>query len=104
MRVIAIDTGSEKQALCEKLGAEKWIDFKTEKDIVKAVQAATPDGLGPHGAIVAASAAAAYEQAMGTLSQCADLLLILITNRRACLVVCRVLEAPRHLRCSRASA
>jgi propanol-preferring alcohol dehydrogenase len=67
MRVIAIDTGSEKKSLCSELGAEKWIDFKTEKDIVKAVQAATPDGLGPHGAIVAASSAGAYEQAMGKL-------------------------------------
>lgn len=65
IRTIAIDTGSEKKALCESLGAERWIDFKEEKDIVKAVQGATPDGLGPHGAVVAASAAASYEQAMG---------------------------------------
>lgn len=37
----------------KKLGADKWIDFKTEKDIIKAVQAAVPDGLGPHAAVVA---------------------------------------------------
>lgn len=64
IRVIGIDTGSEKEQLVKKLGAEKWIDFKTEKDIVKAVQAATPDGLGPHAAVVAAAGAAAYEQAL----------------------------------------
>lgn len=64
IRTIAIDTGDEKKKLCEKLGAEKWIDFKTEKDLVKAVQSAVPDGLGPHGAVVAAAGAAAYEQAM----------------------------------------
>lgn len=64
LRVIAIDTGSEKEQLCRKLGAEKWIDFKKEKDIVKAVQAAVPDGLGPHAAVVAAAGGAAYEQAL----------------------------------------
>lgn len=53
IRVIGIDTGSEKEQLVKKLGADKWIDFKQEKDIVKAVQAAVPDGLGPHAAVVA---------------------------------------------------
>jgi len=64
IRTIAIDTGDEKKKLCEKLGAAKFLDFKAEKDMVKAVQASVPDGLGPHGAVVAASGAAAYEQAM----------------------------------------
>jgi alcohol dehydrogenase, propanol-preferring len=63
-RVIGIDTGPEKKALVQKLGAEAWIDFKKEKDLVKAVQSATPDGLGPHAAIVAAAGAAAYELAL----------------------------------------
>ncbi|KAG8854179.1 alcohol dehydrogenase [Tulasnella sp. 330] len=64
LRVIAIDTGAEKKALCMKLGAEKWIDFKETKDIVKEIQAAVPDGLGPQAAIVSASTGAAYAQAM----------------------------------------
>lgn len=64
LRVIAIDTGSEKEQLVKKLGADAWIDFKTEKDIVKAVQAITPDGYGPHAAIVASAGAGAYEQAL----------------------------------------
>lgn len=64
LRVISIDTGADKKALCEKLGSEKWIDFKETDDIVKAIQAAVPDGFGPHAAIVAASNGSAYAQAM----------------------------------------
>jgi D-arabinose 1-dehydrogenase-like Zn-dependent alcohol dehydrogenase len=64
LRVIGIDTGDEKKALVKKLGADVWIDFKQEKDIVKAVQNSTPDGLGPHAAIVAAAGATAYETAL----------------------------------------
>ncbi|KAJ9477925.1 Alcohol dehydrogenase 3, mitochondrial [Pseudozyma hubeiensis] len=63
-RVIAIDTGSDKKALCEKLGAERFIDFKTSKNLVDDIKAATPDGFGPQAAVVAASGAAAYEQAL----------------------------------------
>jgi len=64
LRVIAIDSGAEKKALCEKLGAEKWIDYKETEDMIKSVQESTPDRLGPHAAIVSASTGAAYEQAM----------------------------------------
>jgi len=64
LRVIAVDTGADKKALCEKLGAEKWIDFKETEDIVKAIREAVPDGLGPHAAIVSAATGAAYAQAM----------------------------------------
>ncbi|SPO22191.1 probable ADH1 - alcohol dehydrogenase I [Ustilago trichophora] len=63
-RVIAIDTGSDKKQLCESLGAEKFIDFKTTKNLVDDIKAATPDGFGPQAAVVAASGAAAYEQAL----------------------------------------
>lgn len=38
LRVIGIDTGKEKEELSKKMGAEVFIDFKTEKDIVKAVK------------------------------------------------------------------
>ncbi|EJU01966.1 mannitol-1-phosphate dehydrogenase [Dacryopinax primogenitus] len=64
LRCIAVDTGAEKKALCERLGAERWIDFKETKDIVAAVKAATPDGDGPHAAIVTSSVGAAYEEAL----------------------------------------
>lgn len=63
LRVIAIDTGKEKEELCKKLGAEVWIDFKEEEEMVKKVKAAVLDGLGPHAAIVAAASAESYEQA-----------------------------------------
>lgn len=36
LSAIAIDTGAEKKALCEKLGCAAFIDFKKEKDIVEA--------------------------------------------------------------------
>ncbi|KAK7040392.1 hypothetical protein VNI00_009869 [Paramarasmius palmivorus] len=62
-RVVAIDTGSSKKALCQKIGAEKWIDFMESKDVVKDVQDAT-DGLGPHAAIVAAGSAVPFNQAL----------------------------------------
>ena len=42
-----------KKKLCIGLGAEKWVDFKESKDLVKDVQDAT-DGLGPDAALIAA--------------------------------------------------
>jgi len=66
LRVVAIDTGDDKKDLCLKLGAEKWIDFKTTKDLVKDIQDAT-DGFGPHSAVVTAANSAAYEQAIAYL-------------------------------------
>ena len=48
------DTGEEKRQLVLSLGAEKWIDFKQTKDLVKDVKDAT-GGAGPHAAVVAAA-------------------------------------------------
>jgi len=50
-RVIAIDGGEEKRKLCERLGADAWIDFTTSTDIVSDVKKAT-GGVGAHAAIV----------------------------------------------------
>jgi len=66
LRVVAIDTGEEKRKLCLKLGAEKWIDFKETKDLVKDIQDAT-DGFGPHSAVITAATSTAYEQAIDYL-------------------------------------
>jgi alcohol dehydrogenase, propanol-preferring len=66
LRVIAIDTGADKKALCERLGAEVWIDFKETKDIVGAIRQAT-GGLGAHAAVVTAATGAAYSQAVDYL-------------------------------------
>lgn len=32
LKVIAVDTGDDKQQLVKKLGAEAWVDFKTAGD------------------------------------------------------------------------
>jgi propanol-preferring alcohol dehydrogenase len=64
LRVIGIDTGSEKEKLSKDLGAEVFIDFKQEKDIVSAIKKVTPDRMGVHAAIVTAASAASYEQAL----------------------------------------
>ncbi|KII87606.1 hypothetical protein PLICRDRAFT_690292 [Plicaturopsis crispa FD-325 SS-3] len=63
LRVVAIDTGAEKKALCLKLGAEKWIDFLETKDLVGDIRAAT-GGQGPHAALVTAATGVAYQQAI----------------------------------------
>ncbi len=66
-RVLPIlDTGADKRDLVMKLGAEKWIDFKETKDLVKDIQDAT-DGLGPHAAVITAATGKAYEQAIDYL-------------------------------------
>jgi propanol-preferring alcohol dehydrogenase len=84
LNVIAIDTGEEKKALCDKFGwvdaemlllfdarrsAAAFVDFKTAPDLVKAIQEATPDKLGPQASICTSSSGAAYEQAMGGSSE-----------------------------------
>ena len=66
LRVLAIDTGADKKALCEKLGVDAWIDFKESKDIVADVQKAT-DGLGPHSALVTSASSSGYQQAVDYL-------------------------------------
>ena len=61
MRVIAIDGGSEKEALCKKLGAEAFIDFQTSKDIPAEVMKLTT--YGAHGVIVTAATKEGYASA-----------------------------------------
>jgi len=63
LRVIALDTGDEKKALCEKLGAEAFVDFKTSKNLIEELKQVA-DGKGPHAAIVASASSAGYDQAL----------------------------------------
>ncbi|KAJ7445254.1 chaperonin 10-like protein [Mycena latifolia] len=63
LRVIAIDTGASKRDLCLKLGAEKWVDYKESKDLVKDVIEAS-GGQGPHAAVVAAANVGPLDQAV----------------------------------------
>ncbi|CAD6590047.1 MAG: hypothetical protein ASARMPREDX12_004165 [Alectoria sarmentosa] len=61
IKVIAIDTGPKKRALCIRLGATAFLDFKTD-DIEASVKYLT-NGYGAH-AVVCPSVMAAYQQAM----------------------------------------
>ncbi|KAF8879660.1 mannitol-1-phosphate dehydrogenase [Gymnopilus junonius] len=65
-RVIAIDTGDEKEKLCQDLGAEHWIDFAKTKDIVADVKKLT-GGRGAHAALVTTALPSGYTQAVDYL-------------------------------------
>lgn len=64
LRTIAIDTGDDKKKMClEQLGSSHFVDFATSKNVVKDVQAATEDGLGPHAVILVAVNEKPFQQA-----------------------------------------
>ena len=63
LRVIAIDAGEEKKEMTAKLGAETFVDFASSQNVVKDVQAATADGLGPHAVILVAVNEKPFQQA-----------------------------------------
>lgn len=63
LKVIAIDTGDEKAKMSKELGASSFVDFAKSKDVVKDVQAATEDGLGPHAVILVAVNEKPFQQA-----------------------------------------
>jgi len=62
-RVLAIDAGDEKRAMCEKLGAEAFVDFAKSKDVVADVKKASPGGLGPHAVLLVAVSEKPFQQA-----------------------------------------
>ncbi|BGP39519.1 Alcohol dehydrogenase [Rhodotorula kratochvilovae] len=61
IRTVVIDTGAEKRALCERLGADAFVDFKTCADPAKEVASVT--GGGGHVVVVTGGTAAAYASA-----------------------------------------
>jgi propanol-preferring alcohol dehydrogenase len=61
--IIAIDGGDEKREMTKKLGANKYVDFLTSKNVVSDVKAATEDGLGPHAALLVAVNEKPFQQA-----------------------------------------
>lgn len=63
LKVIAIDSGAAKEKLVKSLGADAWVDFKTSKDIVADIKAAT-GGDGPAAAVVTAANKTGYAQAI----------------------------------------
>lgn len=62
LRVIAIDTGDEKRAMCMRLGAEHFVDFMTSGDVVAEVKKLT-GGVGAHAVVVTGGTPGAYKGA-----------------------------------------
>lgn len=58
-RVIGVDTGSSKEKLAKKLGAEKFVDFKVD-DVVEKINEITEGGA--HAALVIPPSVAVYNQ------------------------------------------
>ena len=63
LRIIAIDAGDEKKEMTNKLGAESFVDFSKSDNVVKDVQGATEDGLGPHAVLLVAVNEKPFQQA-----------------------------------------
>jgi len=63
IHTIAIDTGDDKKEMCKKLGSDTFIDFAKSKNVVKDVQSATEDGLGPHAVLLVAVNEKPFQQA-----------------------------------------
>lgn len=61
-RVIGIDTGAEKKALCLRLGCEHFLDFKEVENVEKEVIKLT-GGEGAHAVLVTTGSASAYKSA-----------------------------------------
>ncbi|EMG47886.1 Alcohol dehydrogenase 1 [Candida maltosa Xu316] len=62
LRVVGIDGGEEKGQFVKSLGAEAYVDFTKEKDIVGAIKKATNGG--PHGAINVSVSPKAIDQSV----------------------------------------
>jgi D-arabinose 1-dehydrogenase-like Zn-dependent alcohol dehydrogenase len=80
LEVIAIDGGDEKKAMTAKLGASKYVDFMTSKNVVSDVKAATADGLGPHAVILVAVNEKPFQQAAECMSPCSNQIMELNAN------------------------
>ncbi|CBX98662.1 hypothetical protein IAQ61_007719 [Plenodomus lingam] len=61
LKVIAIDSGAEKEKLCEEMGAVAFIDY-AKQDVAQAVRDLT-EGEGAHAVICVAGSERAYSQA-----------------------------------------
>ena len=64
LHVIAIDSGEEKRKMSvEQLGCSAFVDFAKSSNVVKDVQSATEDGLGPHVVLLVAVNEKPFQQA-----------------------------------------
>ncbi|KFZ19402.1 hypothetical protein V501_00674 [Pseudogymnoascus sp. VKM F-4519 (FW-2642)] len=63
LEVLAVDGGSEKGALCKKLGARTYIDYQASKHLVADIKAATDESIGPHAVLLIAPFEKPFQQA-----------------------------------------
>ena len=64
LKTIAIDAGDDKKKMClEELGSYAFIDYSKTQNLIKDVQAATEDGLGPHAVLLVATSEKPFQQA-----------------------------------------
>ncbi|KFY67399.1 hypothetical protein V496_01590 [Pseudogymnoascus sp. VKM F-4515 (FW-2607)] len=63
LEVLAVDGGSEKGALCKKLGARTYIDYQASKRLVADIKAATDESIGPHAVLLIAPFEKPFQQA-----------------------------------------
>ncbi|KAK4685455.1 alcohol dehydrogenase, propanol-preferring, partial [Tremellales sp. Uapishka_1] len=80
LNVIAVDTGDHKRKLSLSLGAKAFVDFKTSNNIVDEIKDLTPDKLGAHAAVIAASQVEAYTQAVDYLRPIGTLVAVGLPN------------------------
>jgi propanol-preferring alcohol dehydrogenase len=67
-KVIAIDSGAEKEKLTKEMGAVAFVDY-AKQDVIKTVKELT-DGEGAHGVICVAGSDKAYHQAIDLVRSC----------------------------------
>lgn len=105
LKTIAIDTGQQKRDLCMKLGANAFLDFKTD-DVEGEVKKLT-NGYGAH-TVICTAGPAAYAQAIRMLRNCGTLVCVgLVTENlpvspfemlnRAIKIVGSSVGTPKHL-------
>ena len=61
-RMIAIDTGAEKEQLCRNLGAEVFVDFRKSNDVIDDIRKITEGG--PHAVLIIAASPKPYQDAI----------------------------------------
>lgn len=70
---IAVDGGEEKGRVCKEHGAAAYVDFEGSSSVIDELKKTTPDGLGPHAAVIVSSEeepfshASEYVRPMGTV-------------------------------------
>jgi propanol-preferring alcohol dehydrogenase len=73
-RVIGVDTGDDKAAMCKELGAEHFVDFMKTKETAKQVMEIT--GSGAHAVIGCGGSQASYNGAVDYLKKTGTLVCV----------------------------